>query len=273
MVKRHSVLGEVVLPLNIGGLHISQKFIVIEKLHHKVILGLDFMTTNHVRIDFHNRLLSVGEDTVTVALLCDSKFGYARPEYKVTIPANSELAVPVRLSGGHKNATVLLEPTSDLNEMMLACARTLVLTRNSRTKVRVMNPTDRDINLSPRVVLANVNKINSAEIYSLNENTETVSNLNIDNENNDNLQFEINNTKLSETEKQKLKQFLCNNNDVFSTSLASIGKTNIFTHKIETIPGASPVHLPPHRVDPIKKKEIERQTAEMTVRQGTRSSY
>lgn len=50
---------------------------------------------------------------------------------------------------------------------------------------------------------------------------------------------------------------------MFSNSLSDIGITDVFTHKIETTSGAAPVHLAPHRTDPVKKKEIERQTAEM----------
>ena len=63
--------------------------------------------------------------------------------------------------------------------------------------------------------------------------------------------------------KQNLNKFLLQNSDIFSTSLADIGKTDIFSHKIETLPDSPPVHLVPHRVDTLKKKEIERQTAEM----------
>ena len=126
--ERHSVFGEIECPVNIDGLIVHQKFIIVENLHHEVILGLDFMV--HVRIDFHNRLLSVGEDAVMVALLCDSRFGYARPSKKVTIAANSESVVPVKISGGNKNDTILLEPQTNLHEIMLASARTLVKTKN-----------------------------------------------------------------------------------------------------------------------------------------------
>ena len=117
-------------------------------------------------------------------------------------------------------------------------------------------------------MLATVSPIDSAEVYPLskNEQANTVLNINIDSSTHSaksNLKFEIDNTNLSKSEKQNLNKFLLQNSDIFSTSLADIGKTDIFSHKIETLPGAPPVHLPPHRVDTLKKKEIKRQTAEL----------
>ena len=195
--ERHSVFAEVDCPVNIDGLIVHQKFVTVENLHHEVILGLDFMVQNHVKIDFHNRLLSVGEDAVTVSLLCDSRFGYARPS---KIASNSEVIVPVRVSGVNKNDTILLEPATNLHEIMLASARTLVKTKNRGANLRIINPTDKAISISPRVVLATVSPIDSAEIYPLcsNKQSKIVSNINTDSCTESTtkvLKFEIDNVK------------------------------------------------------------------------------
>lgn len=270
--ERHTVLGDVKLKLNISGLQIDQTFAVIDSLHHDIILGLDFMTSNHVKIDFQQRCLSVGDDTVVVALACDSKLGYARPVKRFTISAQSETVVPVKVSGGYKNETVLLEPSEDLHALMLAGARCLVTTKGHKAALTIMNPTEKDITLSPTTVVANVNLVDDKEVHVLGNGSDcsaNVSSIRTDKidctkgcEEKDFL-FDVCNGNLSVSEKQRLKEFLRQNNDVFSNSLSSIGKTDVFSHKIETIPGATPVHLPPHRTDPVKKKEIERQTAEM----------
>ncbi|WAQ95040.1 hypothetical protein MAR_007511 [Mya arenaria] len=241
--ERHSVLGEVCLTLKIGGLQIDQKFIVLENLHHSLILGLDFMTKNHVRIDFHQKLMSVGEDFVFVGISCDSLFGYARPTSKVIIEANSEVIVEVKVSKNHKNDTVLLEPSENLSAKFLAGARSLVTTKNHRAKMRLMNPTNKNITLHPFDIVGVVSLVESNETHMLNElessdnvaNVETEDNMSNKFENNE-IQFDISNANLSEQQKLKLRKFLQQNTDVFSTSLASIGKTDIFTHKIETLP-------------------------------------
>lgn len=84
--ERHAVFGQVELTLNISGLKVDQKFIVIDQLHHPLILGLDFMQTYQVNIDFHHKLMTIGNDAIIVALACDSKHGYARCIKSEVIP-------------------------------------------------------------------------------------------------------------------------------------------------------------------------------------------
>ena len=81
--------------------------------------------------------------------------------------------------------------------------------------------------------------------------------------NSNKFQFEINNPNLSEEQKEQLLNFLSQNSDVFADSLQNIGRTDLFKHKIETIPGAKPVHQRFYRQDPVKKAETERVTNEM----------
>ena len=80
---------------------------------------------------------------------------------------------------------------------------------------------------------------------------------------NDESLFHISNANLTSVQPVKLEQFLSKNRDVFSTSLETLGKTDIFMHKIETEPGAKPVHMNHYRTGPVQKAEIERQTKEM----------
>lgn len=72
----------------------------------------------------------------------------------------------------------------------------------------------------------------------------------------------MSNTNLSKTEVRTLK-FLHQNEDIFSTSLADIGKTNLYKHRIETQPNAPPVRLPCYRQPPHLKEETEKQVNDM----------
>lgn len=83
----------------------------------------------------------------------------------------------------------------------------------------------------------------------------------------ENLTFNISNSNLSAEQCLKLEKFLIQNEDVFSSSLSTIGKTNVFTHRIETVPGAKSVHVNHYRQGPIQKAETERQTKDM-LKQG-----
>ena len=96
--ERHQVLGQAKITLKNSGLNVDQKFIVIEQLHHPLILGLDFMQEHNVNIDFHSRVMTLHDHLVAVALTSDSKFGYARSVRQEVIPAESEITVPDKLS-------------------------------------------------------------------------------------------------------------------------------------------------------------------------------
>lgn len=95
--------------------------------------------------------------------------------------ANFESVGPVKLSGSYKHETVLLEPSEDLHALMLAGSGCLVTTKNHKASLTIMNPTQQDITLCQTTVVANVNLIDLAEIYSLGNDTDcNVLNVEID---------------------------------------------------------------------------------------------
>lgn len=250
----------------------DQQFIVLEQLHHSIILGLDFMTSKGVKIDFHQKLLFVDE-IVCVNLLSDSKFGYARCRKTEVIPAESESVISVRITDGCKNGTVLLEPSEGLKNTMLFGARCLVEVKNKKSVMRIVNPTKKDIALSPKRIIGYVNIVDCDEVFPFDDDCAELNGIayvqsaenksKLSNVPQKNLNFDIDGKNLSCEQKDKLKNFLNKNSDVFSTSFSDIGKTDIFLHKIETEPGAKPVRMNFYRQDPIKKAETERQTNEM----------
>ena len=268
--ERHAVFGQVELTLNISGLKVDQKFFVIDQLHHPLILGLDFMETYQVNIDFHHKLMTIGNDAIIVALACDSKHGYARCIKSDVIPPGKETVIPVKLSGGHKNETVLLEPVEGLQNLSIARATCLVTTCKHRAIIRVMNPTKCAVTLSPNMVVANVNLVETQEIHLMSDNNSATiyscqpsANSNRKVPNNVKFDFDVNHPNLSKEQKEKLDAFLNQNSDVFSDSLQSIGKTDQYMHKIETFPGAMPVRQRFYRQDPVKKAVTEEKTNEL----------
>ena len=67
---------------------------------------------------------------------------------------------------------------------------------------------------------------------------------------------------LTNTQKQQLLVLLGKNRDVFATSIAELGTTNLHFHKIET-GNAKPIRQAPYRTTPEKLAEITRQIEEM----------
>lgn len=58
---------------------------------------------------------------------------------------------------------------------------------------------------------------------------------------------------LSETQKEKLKEFLDKNSDIFSTGLHDLGCTHLQYHKIDT-GNAMPVRLPPYKQNTVVRE-------------------
>lgn len=57
--ETHAVLGTVELPSCINHLMVYHKFHVFQRLHHDIILGLDFLEQNNAHVDVHAKTLSL----------------------------------------------------------------------------------------------------------------------------------------------------------------------------------------------------------------------
>ena len=64
------------------------------------------------------------------------------------------------------------------------------------------------------------------------------------------IKFNVSDKGLSEAERSELLKLLMKNEDVFSTSLQDLGRTDLYQHTIEIDPHAPLVHLPFYRQAP-----------------------
>lgn len=70
------------------------------------------------------------------------------------------------------------------------------------------------------------------------------------------------NSDLSDSEKERIKELLCEFSDVFVGPDGSFGKTNVVEHRIDTGEHA-PIKIPPRRVSPVKKLAIDKEVRSM----------
>ncbi|MES9881486.1 MAG: reverse transcriptase family protein [Sedimenticola sp.] len=68
-------------------------------------------------------------------------------------------------------------------------------------------------------------------------------------------------------ERSELLSFLKQNEDVFSTSLQDLGRTDLYHHRVETLPNAPPVHMPFYR-QTAQNREITQNLVEDMLQQG-----
>ena len=267
--ETHAVLGKLEIPITISGIKISFEFFILENLLHPVILGMDFLKFHKVQIDLDKRTVYI-QDKLVSACFLKRKTGLARTGRKgVTIPAGSQMNIELKVSRRNAGEVVLLEPIPHLQSRQLAGAKCLVTVKRGRAPISLLNPTESDIYIPRHIVVANVIDIDVENIQSLNSHLQSqgtavgTASEGKSEHVRSNIEFNVSNDSLSHGESSELLAFLKRNEDVFSTSLQDLGKTDLYQHRIETDPYAPPVHLPFYRQAPHIRDETEKLVKEM----------
>ena len=191
--------------------------------------------------------------------------------HPICLKARQETVIAVNISKTKCNQFVLLEPVN--NNLNFTSARCLVKTtrhkNRKRAHLRILNPTNSEIHIKSNTVVALVTQVDTNNIFELSDSENDVSVNSVSHETpnqtkqTSKINFNIHNVNLNKKQVSNLNNFLQQNRDVFATSLDEIGKTNVFTHKIETEVSAKPVHKTFYRQRPELKTEVEKQTKEM----------
>lgn len=276
--EKVAVLGQIDVPIVIAGVCFSYPFHVLDSSYHSLIIGIDFLYDNQCSVDLGHGTLYVKDGAASARMNINS--GCAKTTKPVCIHAREEIEIPVSVSRTFKRDIVLLEPVP--TDKTIRVARCLVKPKHSKTSqnkssavIRVLNPTNEDVHLPINFTLASVNRVEVDKIITLDEHVASQEcNVNVLSETSltensaetENVQFNISNSNLTPEQCTELQHFLSKNKDIFSNSLSTIGKTNVFTHRIDTFPGAKPVHMNHYRQGPIQKAETARQTKDMLER-------
>lgn len=194
------VLGKIKLPISFQNATIDTYFNVVEKLPHSMILGHDFLKINKIVVDFHTNTMRTSDDESVCTIT--TKAGFARLALPVTIPAKHEMDVPVKVSRTKSNTVVLLEPTLSAN-YSFAVAKCVVTVLNGKSTIKILNPTNQDIDIKSNTLLAIVSQVDEASIQCIStppqtsaEKTESIES------NSDKIDFDLDNSDLTDQQKQ-----------------------------------------------------------------------
>lgn len=257
------MLGQITLPLCFNDVIYNYNLHVIENLHHSIIIGVDFMEVNKVTIDFSNEQITLSDEAYVCPLITST--GLARASMPLKILKHAEYLVPVKISKRKNGEQVLLEPLPSLAKLNLMAARCLVTVSKGQAVLRLLNPSDKTVKISNNFVLAKVLDIDEASIHVLGADPDD-SERTVDKSNSTqpaDLDFDLSNSNLTQEQKHQLNVFLKNYRDVFANSLSELGVTDVYSHKIETVPDARPVRMPFYKTSPPIQKEIQKQVDEM----------
>ena len=263
--ERHGVLGTIDLPFTIGRLQMVHKVYVFRRLHHQMILGMDFMTQHKSSFDVGNSVFKLygglTETPIQEEGLNHVTQKVAVSTVNVKIPANSQCLIPVTLKDCDQQL-VMLEPHSTLcTRNSLIGAKALVSPKANWTMYQVFNPSEMSVTLTAGKVVATVIPIHEEiEInsISMNKDSTTPERRSPDKKmshSSDSISFNIG-SGLNHDQNCKLEAFLNTNRDIFASSMEELSEVKGFCHKIDT-GSAAPIRRRFYRTSPEIKKQIQ----------------
>ena len=155
-------LGKVDLNLCVQGLNVVHSFLVLPDLSNQMLLGTDFLIDKKCILNFEMQYLSLYGDLVHIQL--ERSFacqGVALLAKNTRVPANSQMAVCVKLSEFCSDKVLLLEPLcepSQTNDSALLVARTLIRSAGEK-RCSVANLTNKMIFLRKNTPIATVARV------------------------------------------------------------------------------------------------------------------
>ena len=256
--SKHNVNGQVNLRFHIAGVPFQQEFHILSHTNQDVLLGIDFLHAYGAVIDLQGKVLSFPDKQLTVNVL--SK-GETTVKYtnQITIPPKCIHTVPINFASAIPGRTVLIEPTSPLNELNLMGARCVATQNKGNAHIQVVNPTQEPINIPRNLTIGLASPVNRRNVLSLQETR----NFHKHQSPKKPINFDLSNSDLTVEQKRQLQTLLNNFRDVFAADSSELGRTNVYKHDIELVDGAPPVRSRPYRTSPAMQKEIDRQIEQM----------
>lgn len=276
----HAILGTIDLEFQMAKIHFKHKFYVFEKLQQNMILGIDFLKPNKIKINFDDDTINVPDtcknqdnnqdksDLNKTIFTLEMNTGLATTINNISIQPFQEALIPIHVSN-IKNTTAIIEPLPNLPDKSLAGAKCCVTLQNDNQSIMlIMNPTNKTIDLPANYVVASVSSLPSQSIFQMTQNQATHdaqqhnAKNNTKSENNDHLEFDLEKSDLTNHQKEILVDFLNKNRKVFAKDLSELGHTHLYSHTIDT-GDAAPIRRRFYRQSPHVAEEMNRQLEEM----------
>jgi len=267
------ILGQVDLSVYLNGLIVPFTFIVLPSLCHDCIVGTDFMSQAHAKIDFHEGIISFYDELVILPLMpLKSHATILRLTKQVILPPRTEVLAPVIIPPHYKPQLSIIEPLPSLQRRNIGVARLLVQPSRSFSVCRLLNPTDVSITLPTNSAIATIEPIDANDAYNrplLNRQSQSHTFVNTISANLKpaltheqkltelkDLGIPMETGELTESQFETLVSLVFNNKDIFATSFKDLPGTDLIMHKIDTTTDI-PVRQRQYRHPPHLERYIE----------------
>lgn len=269
-------LGTLPITIRLGNEIFIHTVQVVRNITQPIILGWDFLLTHHAVVDLREGMFKVGNRT-SVPLLCATETAplscNAVTLAPVVVPAMSQMTVLAKVQPAvgvpdyEADYTGILEPNLSSYQGLLV-ARTLAPVQTGLTYVRIMNPTNADLQVPCDTRLGDFHPIgtDSDDDYCVVEaNVATVATTTEPSPSRSVPDVHLNHSELTTEQRQQLETLLLTYRDIFSANDHDYGRTDIVRHSIKTT-DVPPIKQRAYRTSPNVRTEIDRQVQQLLSR-------
>lgn len=242
--KLVDTLGSTILTVSLDNENYETEFQVVDSSFPIIgdgILGNPFLRANMLIID-------VGKEELT-----------SKSEEIHTIPARSELIIPIQVDTNDQSGQNVLIHAQELNKNIL-CGNVLNVIKNKQILVNVMNPTE----VSQEIIIPKLTDLSHEvfDIVSIN-NTRTVKKYNNTGNRIQILNETLNCDHMNHEEKEAILEVCSEYSDIFFLEGDTINCTEAVQHEIKTPSGTQPIYQKPYRLPYAQKEEINEQIKQL----------
>ena len=247
-----NVDGCVNVQFRIGGTEVSQEFYVVRDLNRNMILGLDWLKSNNVRIYFDLKSLRINGKTYVNLEEDIHVASTIRMKNTCVIKPNTAQICHGKVRNNPDLPSGQLYDISEIDRGFIAKEPGLKII-NSVTKLNkdrtmpllIVNQTNRHIKLYRHGLLARLSHVNESSIVntcSVIQNASTDSKMN------------LNDLDVPEKYRSRIEKLVLRNKDLFASKDSELGHTDTVKMRIDT-GDTKPIKLRPYRT-PIKNREV-----------------
>ena len=276
--------GTVQISFSYGDTVFQEQFTRVKKLSQKVILGLDFLISNKIKVDYDKSEVIMNSKQITIPLTVTTKILDSVLFVSETVKIESNRAKFIEVNHQRNdpmvNATregLITDLQDKFKDQNIRIQSAVVSIKNGKTQIFVQNKSSDVVLLKKNTKLAKVShltreKINSdskidSYVLNISESRDTIYNDFDYNDQDDFNPFPIPSSvdikseanispELSDEQRKQVSDLLEEFSDVFTNSDKNLGCTSLFDHEIDT-GNAEPVKSYPRRQSPARKQIIE----------------
>lgn len=257
------IVGKTVVPLEVGGLQTEFPVLVAKTLIQDCILGADFLLHNRCVVDMHRQVLLAGGEPVQFDLSTRREMPstcHVTLLESTTIPASSEIQLPVDLSGEEgvvmHPCLAVLDPSQEFSERHgVLIAHSLSYTGAEKTLMQIMNPSPAPVQVHRHEKIGRLLPLEDAEVVCTVDpfpKRKPPTSRDIEGA----IEKLLGKAECpTASDREQLQSLLHEFSDIISTGDDDLGRTDLVQHKIDT-GEATPVRLPARRLPFQQRHEV-----------------